>query len=356
MPHTIEPYNAQWPSQYEHIIRDLTRALPNNTDIVFTHIGSTAIPQLPSRPIIDILLTAPASLIATLWAALEPNYTPSPAHPPSHGIAFTPTSPEHAHTLYLCASTSLAAHTHLAVRAALTSTPSLRTAYAALKHTARDAATYAAQKQDFLGSLAPATAAPHYFHPVTTSRLTLREYVPDDVDAVFELESCAENARFQSWAPWTREGARGTVVWEMQRGFAEERDVVDVAVVCEGEGGFVGRVGGKVGDAETGRVEMGFDAPARAHIDLWYSFLPRAQGKGLATEAVRALIAAFTERERTNNTTTLEFEIECDPRNTASWRLAERLGFSKHSLTERAWECKGEWVGSLVYRMVDDSV
>ncbi len=44
------------------------------------------------------------------------------------------------------------------------------------------------------------------------------------------------------------------------------------------------------------------------------------------------------------------FTVECDPRNEPSWRLAERLGFERQSLTERAFECKGEWVGSLVYR------
>jgi RimJ/RimL family protein N-acetyltransferase len=46
----------------------------------------------------------------------------------------------------------------------------------------------------------------------------------------------------------------------------------------------------------------------------------------------------------------MELEIECDPRNTGSWKLAERLGFEKHSLTKNVQEIKGEWVDSLVYR------
>jgi RimJ/RimL family protein N-acetyltransferase len=48
----------------------------------------------------------------------------------------------------------------------------------------------------------------------------------------------------------------------------------------------------------------------------------------------------------------MELEIECDPRNTKSWKMAERLGFVRHSLKERDYECKGEWVDSLVYRKV----
>jgi RimJ/RimL family protein N-acetyltransferase len=62
-----------------------------------------------------------------------------------------------------------------------------------------------------------------------------------------------------------------------------------------------------------------------------------------------AFIAQLVEKERVEHKS-IELEIECDPRNTGSWKLAERLGFSKHSLTERAWESKGEWVDSLVYR------
>jgi RimJ/RimL family protein N-acetyltransferase len=46
----------------------------------------------------------------------------------------------------------------------------------------------------------------------------------------------------------------------------------------------------------------------------------------------------------------MELEIECDPRNTGSWKLAERLGFEEHSLTKNVQEIKGEWVDSLVYR------
>jgi RimJ/RimL family protein N-acetyltransferase len=48
----------------------------------------------------------------------------------------------------------------------------------------------------------------------------------------------------------------------------------------------------------------------------------------------------------------VELEIECDPRNRGSRKLAERLGFEKISCVERAYESKGEWVGSLVYRKV----
>lgn len=106
---------------------------------------------------------------------------------------------------------------------------------------------------------------------------------------------------------------------------------VELAVVHEGE--FVGRVGGCVRDFEGGM------AGEKRCVDVWYSFLPSAQGKGLATEAVRAFLLALKARYAGHGG--LYAEIECDPRNVASAGVARRLGFVQTSFTERAWECKG---------------
>jgi RimJ/RimL family protein N-acetyltransferase len=103
---------------------------------------------------------------------------------------------------------------------------------------------------------------------------------------------------------------------------------------------MIGRVGASLSQRQ--------DAEPAIRSNLWYSFLPYAQGKGYATEAV----AAFMEELVRMREGEVEFEIECDPRNRGSWRLAERLGFERISLVERAYESKGEWVGSLVLRKV----
>ncbi|KAJ7067545.1 acyl-CoA N-acyltransferase, partial [Mycena amicta] len=84
--------------------------------------------------------------------------------------------------------------------------------------------------------------------------------------------------------------------------------------------------------------------------ELWFSFMPSAQGKGYATEAVTALIEMLrAERDAKRVPNFDRFLIECDPRNTRSSKLAERVGFVMESCTEKAFECKGEWVGSMVY-------
>ncbi len=92
------------------------------------------------------------------------------------------------------------------------------------------------------------------------------------------------------------------------------------------KGAFIGRVGAWIADGKA---------------SLWFSFMPSAQGKGYAMEAMWPFIRLLGP---------VGLEMECDPRNVGSWRLAQRLGFLRESLTENAMEIKGEWVGSLVYR------
>lgn len=127
----------------------------------------------------------------------------------------------------------------------------------------------------------------------------------------------------------------------------------------EGEGGLVGRVGCRkslvcVGD--DGEGGAGAKGVKRVRVDLWFSLLPAVQGRGLATEAVEAFVEEVVRRERDGEEgggeVQVELEIECDPRNAGSRRLAERLGFGKEREVEEAFECKGEMVGSVVYRKV----
>lgn len=163
-----------------------------------------------------------------------------------------------------------------------------------------------------------------------TPRLRLREFTMDDVDALYGLESIPEVVRYQNYPPRTPEEAE-KVVAEIVRGQSENpRRHVELAVVLGDT--FIGRVGAWIENRE-------------AH--LWYAFLPHLGDQGFATEAVSALLPVLPAARLT---------IECDPRNVPSWRLAERLGFRRESLTERAYESKGEWVDSAVYRRSKDSL
>lgn len=167
----------------------------------------------------------------------------------------------------------------------------------------------------------------------------LREFIPSDIPSYHALESSEANARYQSWTPRSIPQARELVLANISSACEMPRTVWELVV--ESEGDMIGRVGAKLTQVDDG-VE---------HFDLWFSFLPSVQGRGYATESMNAFMAALTGmKERRGGK--VEVEIECDPRNIGSCRLAERLGFEKHSFVERAWECKGEWVDSMAWRRV----
>ncbi|OCK79679.1 acyl-CoA N-acyltransferase [Lepidopterella palustris CBS 459.81] len=157
-----------------------------------------------------------------------------------------------------------------------------------------------------------------------TARLELREFTIDDIANIYALESIPSVARYQKWPPRTWLEAEDVIREIVDDQKSIPREHFELAV-WHGRT-FIGRVGANVKDGQA---------------SLWYSFMPAWNGKGFATEAMKAFISLLGP---------VRLKIECDPRNTRSWRLAERLGFAKIRLTEKEFVCKGEWVGSLVYQ------
>ena len=53
---TIVPYDPQWPGMFEQEARQLRATLPSDIIQRFEHFGSTSIPGMASKPIIDMLV------------------------------------------------------------------------------------------------------------------------------------------------------------------------------------------------------------------------------------------------------------------------------------------------------------
>ena len=52
---TVVPYDLEWPTHFERE-RALLAAVFRGTGAIIEHVGSTAVPGLTAKPIIDILL------------------------------------------------------------------------------------------------------------------------------------------------------------------------------------------------------------------------------------------------------------------------------------------------------------
>jgi len=64
----ILPYDRRWPTLYEAEATRLALALPSGLVLSIDHIGSTAIPGMPAKPVIDILLLVTSAALARATA------------------------------------------------------------------------------------------------------------------------------------------------------------------------------------------------------------------------------------------------------------------------------------------------
>ena len=155
---------------------------------------------------------------------------------------------------------------------------------------------------------------------IRTARLLLRRPRLDDLDAMFEMMSDPVAMRY--WSTLPHADREVTRLWLEQK----------IARTADGGEDFVIEHEGRViGDVGAGRLpDFGF----MLRQDCW--------GKGFATEASRAFIDhAF------RNTAATELRADVDPRNTASLRVLDRLGFAETGRAERTFLLGDEWCDSV---------
>lgn len=167
----VVPYDPLWPELFAEERRLLERVLAPWLAGGVHHIGSTAVPGLAAKPLIDMM--AGVRSLEESRAAYEPLrqagyvYTP---HRPREAHHFSKPSAswaERTHNLHLTEVGSALWRERLAFRDALRADPALVTEYAALKQRLADqcddGADYAAGKRSFVErvlTLAGVTPAP----------------------------------------------------------------------------------------------------------------------------------------------------------------------------------------------------
>lgn len=365
----VEQYNPAWPREFETIKKELEEHLANVKYLSIEHVGSTAVPGLAAKPTIDVDIIVVREHVQPTIDALIGNgkfdYLGELGIVDRH-VFKDPNESTH-RNIYVCVDGVAQTRNHIGLRDTLRSNAQLRDEYARVKLELAARSTniidYIVGKgniiqkilkasgilsDDELLAIKKANVKGERYGAIKSKRLLLREFVMKDVDGYFELEGREESARYQDWPPRTKEQARQLVLDNIRNHNDVPRTVYELAVELEGR--FVGRVGAKTSQANSDSLPGEETIKHVTHADLWFSFLPDVQGKGFATEAMTAFIDAL--KDRLQGEGKVELEIECDPRNEASWKLAERLGFERYSLTKEAYESKGVWVDSLVYRKV----
>jgi RimJ/RimL family protein N-acetyltransferase len=171
---------------------------------------------------------------------------------------------------------------------------------------------------------------------LATDRLILRELVEDDWRPLHALESQPEVVRYLPYDVRSEDDARGYVDAIRLEARELPRLVFELAITVRGDDTMLGRCG----------MRRRSNDPRLA--SFWYVISPAHARKGYATEAARALLGYAFEELRLHRV-----HGECDPRNSSSARVMERLGMRREAEhVEDVW-IKGEWCGTLVYAMLD---
>jgi RimJ/RimL family protein N-acetyltransferase len=181
--------------------------------------------------------------------------------------------------------------------------------------------------------------APDY--PVVTARLLLRPIDLDrDLPAIHSYRSIPEVCRYVLFVPSTLEE-----LTERMSTPERTRSVLD----AQAEGQVLFTVIERRDTGEViGDLVLFWHSDADLHAEVGYVLHPDHEGRGYATEGVRALLELCFDHAGAHRVT-----ARVDERNAGSARLLERLGFRKEAtFVEGEW-FKGEWTTLEVFAMLE---
>ncbi|KRB79270.1 hypothetical protein ASE01_23455 [Nocardioides sp. Root190] len=137
---TVLPYDPQWPRTFESIRTHLAHALDASAvpHLAIEHVGSTSVPGLAAKPVLDVDVVVQREHLGDAIAALvSAGYTHEgdKGVPDRHFLRHSPDDDlaEATRHVYVCVDGALSLRNHLAVRDTLRGDAQLRDAYAAVK-------------------------------------------------------------------------------------------------------------------------------------------------------------------------------------------------------------------------------
>ncbi len=169
---------------------------------------------------------------------------------------------------------------------------------------------------------------------ITTPRLVLRWISEDDIDGLHEIFSDPKVTRYWSSGPLANRDAAAA----MQREIAasnESDKMIKWGLALRESNSVIGTATLFNLNLDNGRAELGY-AMGSAY---W--------GKGYMHEALQALVShAFEVMDLRR------LEADVDPRNAASIRTLERLGFQREGFLRERWYVEGEIQDAYFYGLL----
>lgn len=173
-------------------------------------------------------------------------------------------------------------------------------------------------------------------YPITTARLRLRPFVPGDLDALYDIQSRDDVARYLYWGPRSRDEVH-TALSERERFTTLEvdGDTLLLAIDLRASGVLIGD------------VNLHWLRGPHRQGEIGYVLHPTYHGQGYGREAAREMLRFGFEGLGLHR-----IIGRCDARNVASARLMERLGLRREAHFQQNEYVKGEWCDEDVYALL----
>jgi len=169
--------------------------------------------------------------------------------------------------------------------------------------------------------------------PIRTDRLLLRPLQDLDAKALFAIYSDPQVMRYWSSPPWTEiDAAHETIATDLK---ATSSSYLRLAITTDKGTRLIGTCTLFDINMTCRRAESGYALGS----EVW--------GNGYMNEALTALLGyGFTELDLNR------VEADIDPRNKASAKTLERLGFTREGLLRERWIVDGEISDSAFYGLL----
>ena len=171
-----------------------------------------------------------------------------------------------------------------------------------------------------------------------TERLIIRDFNNGDWEDLHTLYMKPETVKYNpSGYPENEEASKKIVAgWSCQSNNVV-REEYTAALITKPGFSFVGVISLDLGDHKYRKGE------------IWYKLLPEYWGRGMATEAVKAMLAfGFGQLQL--------HRIECgwSIHNIASCKVMEKVGMKREGIKRKALPLDGNWHDAYLYAILDE--
>jgi len=169
---------------------------------------------------------------------------------------------------------------------------------------------------------------------IEAERVSLRHLEQSDTDSLFEIFSDREALRFWGFPPFNERAEAAKLLGEIHDYF-RQKTLFQWGIALNADDQIIGTSTLFQFDEKSRRAEIG------------YILSRRHWGKGLATEALTALLDFAFEKMNLHR-----IEADIEPRNAASVKIVERLGFVREGYLRERWIVGDEIQDSLFYGLL----